>query len=55
MYLLIFEYGTIRVTNKITNADKMAVDEGVLDIVDISGDYPLIYNSDEKWSEVVSS
>jgi len=51
MYLLIFEDMTIKQTNEVSKNDFEAVNEGVLSIIDISGDDALEYNNGD-WTKV---
>jgi len=43
MYILIFENGEVKKTATINSNDMIAVDDGILDIIDISGDEPKTY------------
>lgn len=51
MYLFIFEDNTIQKSNLITDSDKLAVEEGILDIIAI-GDYDPAQWFNNKWHEI---
>ena len=51
MYLLIFEDGSLGTVATITDDLIASADDGILDIVDISGDLPLQYFGGE-WNDI---
>lgn len=51
MYLILFEDYTVKRKLSITDDDKKACDEGVIDIIDIGGDVPKSYYKGN-WHEV---
>ena len=51
MYLVIFEDGTVKRTDNISEEDYISVDDGYLQIIDIVGDVPMEYGEGE-WTEI---
>ena len=51
MYLFIFEDGSIKKGSIVEDGDTAAADDGILDIIDISGAEPLQYH-DGEWHEI---
>jgi len=47
MFLFIFEDGSIKTTEKVSIEDMKSCDDGILDIIDVSGDVPLQYYGGE--------
>jgi hypothetical protein len=51
MYLLILEDGEIVKSATVNEDDKLMVDAGLLDLIDVSGDQPVQYLEGE-WHEI---
>lgn len=51
MYLLITEDGEIQKSVSLHDDDKMMADEGLLDVIDVTGDVPTSYYQG-KWHDI---
>jgi hypothetical protein len=52
MYLFIFEDGSVLQTDRMSDEDKNAIHDGILEVIDISnGDKPVSFYND-KWHDV---
>lgn len=54
MFLFIFEDGLIKKATVICDGDKSCADDGIIDLIDISGDEPKQYY-DGEWHDLESA